>query len=157
MLFSAVFTPLIRLTNGVANWVLKQLGIEAVDELSSARSPQELVSLVRTSARQGSLDPATADLVDRSAAVRRAQRRRVRDPRSKVKSLEADDTVADLLEMVRTTGFFFPVTRGDLDRTIGVVHLKQVFEIPHERRVGGTRSARSRKLPVVPSHPRRGR
>lgn len=40
VLFSAAFTPLIRLTNSVANWVLKRLGIEAVDELSSARSPR---------------------------------------------------------------------------------------------------------------------
>ncbi len=152
VLFSAVFTPLIRLTNGVANWVLKQLGIEAVDELSSARSPQELVSLVRTSARQGSLDPATADLVDRSLQFGGRSAEEFMTPRSKVESLEADDTVADLLEMVRTTGFSrFPVTRGDLDETIGVVHLKQVFEIPHERRVGTRLGAIAKKVPVVPS------
>jgi CBS domain containing-hemolysin-like protein len=53
VLFSAAFTPLIHLTNGTANWVLQRFGIEPADELRSARSPQELVSLVRTSARQG--------------------------------------------------------------------------------------------------------
>src|SRR4051812_6280537 len=66
VLFSTLFTPLIQLTNGSANWVLKRFGIEPADELRSARSPQELVSLVRTSARQGSLDQLTASLVDRS-------------------------------------------------------------------------------------------
>lgn len=152
VLFSAAFTPLIRLTNGIANWVLKRLGIEAVDELSSARSPQELVSLVRTSARQGSLDPVTADLVDRSLQFGGRSAEEFMTPRSKVESLEADDTVADLLEMVRSTGYSrFPVTRGDLDEAIGVVHLKQVFEIPHDRRVGTRLGTLAQKVPVVPS------
>ena len=80
VLFSAAFTPLIHLTNGAANRVLQRFGIEPADELRSARSPQELVSLVRTSARQGSLDQTTAVLVDRSPAVRRPHRRGVHDP-----------------------------------------------------------------------------
>ena len=51
-----LFTPLIHLTNGTANWILRRLGIEPAEELRSARSPQELGSLVRNSARRGSLD-----------------------------------------------------------------------------------------------------
>lgn len=73
-------------------------------------------------------------------------------PRSKIESLEADDTVADLLEMVRTTGHSrFPVTRGDLDETIGVVHLKQVFNVPHADRVGTRLDLLVQMVPVVPS------
>jgi CBS domain containing-hemolysin-like protein len=152
VLFSALFTPLIRLTNGVANWVLKKLGIEPADELRSARSPQELVSLVRTSARQGSLDQPTADLVDRSLQFGARTAEDFMTPRSKVESLDADDTVADLLEMVRTTGHSrFPVTKGDLDETIGVVHLKQVFKIPHPDRVGVRLGRLAQTVPTVPS------
>ena len=152
VLFSTLFTPLIRITNGAANWVLKKLGIEPADELSSARSPQELVSLVRTSAKQGSLDRPTADLVDRSLQFGARTAEDFMTPRSKVESLEADDTVADLLEMVRTTGHSrFPVTKGDLDETIGVVHLKQVFEIPHPDRAGTRLDRLAQPVPVVPS------
>ncbi|MDT5222269.1 MAG: magnesium and cobalt exporter, family, partial [Mycobacterium sp.] len=46
--FSLLLTPAIRLTNGAANWLVRQLGIEPAEELRSARTPQELVSLVRT-------------------------------------------------------------------------------------------------------------
>ena len=152
VIFSAAFTPLIRLTNGIANWVLTRLGIEAVDELSSARSPQELVSLVRTSARRGSLDPGTADLVDRSLQFGARTAEEFMTPRSKVESLEADKTVAELLEKVRATGHSrFPVIRGDLDEAIGVVHVKQVFEIPHADRVGTRLDMLAKKVPVVPS------
>src|SRR6202035_11336 len=57
LLFSWLMTWPIRLTNGVANWVLRKLGIEPAQELRSARSVQELVSLVRNSARSGSPGP----------------------------------------------------------------------------------------------------
>src|SRR6201992_737101 len=66
LLFSFMMTYAIRLTNGAANRILRKLGIEPAQELRSARSPQELVSLVRTSARSGSLDPNTAALLHRS-------------------------------------------------------------------------------------------
>ncbi|MDQ1304555.1 MAG: magnesium and cobalt exporter, family [Actinomycetota bacterium] len=152
VLFSAVFTPLIRLTNGAANRVLLRFGIQPADELSSARSPQELLSLVRNSAEQGALDKPTAELVDRSLQFGARTAEEFMTPRSKVESLEADATVRDLLAKVRETGHSrFPVTRGDLDETIGVVHLKQVFEIPHPERAD-TRLARlARPVPVFPS------
>jgi len=66
MAFSTLFAPAIRLTNGAANSILRRMGIEPAEELRSARSPQELGSLVRGSAERGGIDESTADLVDRS-------------------------------------------------------------------------------------------
>ena len=152
LLFSLVFTPLIRLTNGTANWILRWMGIEPAEELRSARSPQELVSLVRTSARSGSLDPVTAVLVDRSLqfGVRTAEE--LMTPRSMIESLEADDTVADLSEAaVRTGHSRFPVIRGDLDETIGMVHVKQVFAVPHAQRSATRLSDLAQPVTKVPS------
>lgn len=152
VLFSAAVTPLIRLTNGTANWILHRFGIEPADELSSARSPQELASLVRTSAKQGSLDQPTADLVDRSLQFGARSAEEFMTPRSKIESLRAEDTVADLLEKARRTGYSrFPVTRGDLDETIGVVHVKQVFELPHAQRQATALGQLAIGVPVVPS------
>src|SRR5690606_33422152 len=51
--FSVVFKWLIHFLNGTANWVVRRLGVEPAEELRSARSPQELGSLVRTSAQRG--------------------------------------------------------------------------------------------------------
>lgn len=152
VLFSAAVTPLIRLTNGTANRVLRRFGIEPADELSSARSPQELASLVRNSAQQGSLDQPTAELVDRSLQFGARIAEEFMTPRSTIESLDLDDTVADLLAKVRETGHSrFPVIQGDLDETVGVVHLKQVFEIPHAQRVQTPLSRLVQAVPVVPS------
>ncbi|MGH8917230.1 MAG: CNNM domain-containing protein, partial [Actinomycetes bacterium] len=64
--FSTAFRWLISALNGSANWIVRWLGIEPAEDLRSARSPQELGSLVRSSAQQGTLDQATATLLDRS-------------------------------------------------------------------------------------------
>jgi CBS domain containing-hemolysin-like protein len=152
VLFSTLFTPLIHLTNGSANWILRQLGIEPAEELRSARSPQELGSLVRNSARRGSLDPLTATLVDRSLQFGARTAEELMTPRSKIEVLQADDTVAELVVKAMETGYSrFPIVEGDLDETIGLVHVKQVFEIPHGERARTRLAGLARRVSVVPS------
>jgi CBS domain containing-hemolysin-like protein len=134
VLFSTLVTPLIHLTNGSANWILRRLGIEPAEELRSARSPQELGSLVRNSARRGSLDPVTATLVDRSLQFGSRTAEELMTPRTEIVTLEVDDTVADLVEAAIQSGYSrFPIVEGDLDETIGIVHVKQVFAVPPEQ------------------------
>jgi CBS domain containing-hemolysin-like protein len=152
LFFSFVFTPVIKLTNGTANRILRWLGIEPAEELRSARSPQELVSLVRTSARSGSLDPVTAVLVDRSLQFGERTAEELMTPRSKIDTLDTDHTVADLsAAAVRTGHSRFPVIRGDLDETIGVVHVKQVFAVPHPMRSSTRLADIAQPVAKVPS------
>ena len=152
VLFSMFFTPVIKLTNGTANWILRRLGIEPAEELRSARSPQELGSLVRNSARRGALDPVTAALVDRSLQFGSRTAEELMTPRSKIEALQADQNVADLVVMAMETGFSrFPIVEGDLDETIGLVHVKQVFEVPQDERPRTGLAGLAIPVPVVPS------
>jgi CBS domain containing-hemolysin-like protein len=152
MLFSLLFTPAIRLTNGAANWIVRELGIEPAEELRSARSPQELVSLVRTSARSGTLDPATAALVRRSLEFGTLTAEELMTPRSKIVALQTDDTVADLVAAAAESGFSrFPIVDGDLDETVGIVHVKQVFAVPRADRAHTLLTTLAQHVPVVPS------
>lgn len=152
LLFSALFIPLIRLTNGTANLILRRLGIEPAEELRSARSPQELVSLVRSSARSGSLDPVTALLVDRSLRFGDRSAEELMTPRQKIEALDADDTVADLVTAAIRTGYSrFPIIRGDLDETIGIAHVKQVFEVPTGKRDSTRLATLALPIATVPS------
>jgi CBS domain containing-hemolysin-like protein len=152
VLFSMLFTPVIKLTNGAANWILRRLGIEPAEELRSARSPQELGSLVRNSARRGALDPTTAALVDRSLQFGSRTAEELMTPRSKIEVLQADENVADLVVMAMETGYSrFPIVEGDLDETIGLVHVKQVFEVPRDDRSRTALAGLATPVPVVPS------
>src|SRR5689334_15757173 len=64
--FTRALSLLIDLLNRSANAIVRRLGVEPTDELRSARSPGELSALVRASGRRGTLDAATAVLMDRS-------------------------------------------------------------------------------------------
>jgi CBS domain containing-hemolysin-like protein len=152
LLFSLAMTPVIRLTNGTANWILRRLGIEPAQELRSARSPQELVSLVRSSARSGSLDPATAALVHRSLQFGTLTAEELMTPRSKIVALQKDNTIDDLVATATETGFSrFPIVDGDLDQTIGIVHVKQVFKVPPGERARTPLTELAQPVVVVPS------
>jgi CBS domain containing-hemolysin-like protein len=152
LLFSLLVTPAIRLTNGAANWIVRELGIEPAEELRSARSPQELASLVRNSARSGTMDAATAALVRRSLQFGELTAEELMTPRSKIIALETDETVADLIAAAAESGFSrFPIVDGDLDETVGIVHVKQVFAVPAAERATTLLTTLARHVPVVPS------
>jgi CBS domain containing-hemolysin-like protein len=152
LLFSLLFTPAIRLTNGAANWIVRELGIEPAEELRSARSAQELASLVRNSARSGTMDAATAALVRRSLQFGELTAEELMTPRSKIVALETDETVADLVAAAAKSGFSrFPIVDGDLDETVGIVHVKQVFAIPAAERANTLLTTLAQHVPVVPS------
>jgi CBS domain containing-hemolysin-like protein len=120
--------------------------------LRSARSPQELGSLVRNSARRGALDPITAALVDRSLQFGSRTAEELMTPRSKIEALQADQNVADLVVMAMETGYSrFPIVEGDLDETVGLVHVKQVFEVAPDDRPRTTLAGLASPVPVVPS------
>ncbi|MFZ2177909.1 MAG: hemolysin family protein [Rhodococcus sp. (in: high G+C Gram-positive bacteria)] len=150
--FSLVFKWAINGLNGSANWLVRRLGIEPAEELRSARSPQELGSLVRTSAQRGALDKATALLVHRSLRFGERTAEELMTPRVKIETLATTDTVADLIDTAARTGFSrFPVIDGDLDDSVGVVHIKHAFAVAASRRRTTRLSTLAQKVPVVPS------
>lgn len=149
--FSAVFRWLITGLNGAANWLVRRLGVEPAEELASARSPQELGALIRSSAEQGTIDEGTATLLDRSLRFGDRTADELMTPRVRVESLKADATVLDLLARARETGFSrFPVHNGDLDEVRGIVHVKQAFNVPRNQRATTPVSALTRPVQTVP-------
>ncbi|MDT5260033.1 MAG: magnesium and cobalt exporter, family, partial [Mycobacterium sp.] len=150
--FSRACKAPITVLNGTANWIVRRFGVEPAEELRSARSPQELVSLVRTSARSGTLDAATAALVRRSLQFGDLSAEELMTPRSKIVALQTDDTVADLVAAAAESGFSrFPIVDGDLDETVGIVHVKQVFAVPPADRAHTLLTTLALPVPVVPS------
>ncbi len=133
--FGIAARPLIALLNGSANWVLRRLGVEPQEELSAARSPQELASLVRTSAEAGTLDRHTARLVTASLGFGEQTAADVMTPRSRATAVERTSTAEDVLDLARRTGHSrFPVLGDDWDDVEGVVHVKKAIAVPHDRR-----------------------
>lgn len=131
MAFTAAARPLINLLNGSANRLLLAMGIEPTEELSSARSPGELQSLIRRSASQGTLDRPVASLLDRSIRLNDRVVADVLTPRTNVHAIDAAAPVAEVLQVARETGHSrFPVTGVDgIDDVVGVIDLRRALRV----------------------------
>ncbi|WP_127474228.1 hemolysin family protein [Microbacterium sulfonylureivorans] len=133
--FTTVFRPAIFVLNGSANGVLRSFGIEPKEELSGARTAEELSSLVRRSASAGVLEEDTASLLDRSLTFARLSAADVMTPRPSIHAVAADDTAEDVIQLARRTGHSrFPVYDDSMDDITGVVHLKAAVGVPRARR-----------------------
>jgi len=133
--FSRAFRPVIELLNRTANHLVRMLGVEPADELASARTPTELVSLARHSALAGALEQDTADLFVRTLSLGDLTAENVMTPRVRVSALADTATAADVLNLTRATGLSrFPVYRERLDDITGMVHLKDALAVPADQR-----------------------
>lgn len=149
--FSGLFRWLIAALNGSANWILRRLSIEPAEALRSARDPQELASLVRSSAAHGTLDRGTANVLDRSLRFGERTAEEFMTPRVRVEALHAQDSVLDLVDTARRTGHSrFPVHGSDLDDVRGLVHIKQAFTVPSAQRADTPVGGFVRPAPTVP-------
>lgn len=156
--FARLFRPVIALLNAVANRLVRALGVEPAEELASARTPGELVSLARHSAQAGALEQDTADLFVRTLSLGELTAQHVMTPRVKVSALQSSATAEDVVNLTRATGLSrFPVYSERIDEVVGMVHLKDALAVAaHERlRTPVRRIARSpllvpETLPVQP-------
>ena len=134
-LFTAVFKPVILLFNNTANRIIRGFGIEPKEELSGARSAEELSSLVRRSAVEGVLDLDHATLLHRTLRFTDHSAADVMTPRVRMTAVGTADTAEDILALARSTGYSrFPVIGRDRDDVLGVLHVKQAFAIDLDQR-----------------------
>ncbi|AKU17556.1 hemolysin family protein [Luteipulveratus mongoliensis] len=133
--FSTVTKPLIVLLNGSANRFLRLFGIEPQEELSAARTPQELSSMVRRSAEAGTIEAGTARLLTRSLDFGERTASDVMSPRVRCVSVNRTASADDVVSLARRTGHSrFPVLGDGWDDVHGVVHVKRAIAVPPERR-----------------------
>ena len=134
-LFTAVFKPVILLFNNTANSIIRSFGIEPKEELSGARSAEELSSLVRRSALEGVLDVDHAVLLHRTLRFSEHSAADVMTPRVRMTAVNDGDTAEEILALARSTGYSrFPVIGRDRDDVLGVLHVKQAFAVALEER-----------------------
>jgi CBS domain containing-hemolysin-like protein len=132
--YGVVVRPVVVVLNGMANAVLRWVGVEPREELGSSRTLDELGDLVRESS-DATLDSSDVELFTRSIRFSEKVVADVLVPRLDVEALSLDATGADLLERSASTGHSrFPVFDTDLDHVVGVVHVKSLLSRPATER-----------------------
>ena len=131
VVFTKLTRPLVAVLNGSANQLLRLVGVEPVEELRSARTPDELASVVRRAGAEGALGSETAGLMERSLAFGSKTAADVMTPRTRVRTVSASAPVARVIDATRDTGHSrFPVIGDSIDDIRGVIHVKQAVAVP---------------------------
>ncbi|PKZ41349.1 HlyC/CorC family transporter [Kytococcus schroeteri] len=128
--YLAVVGPVVRFFDSSAAWLLRKVGIEPVEELDSAATPEDLQRIIDQSHASGLLDDELQDLLDRGLAFRHRTVGEVMTPRVDVETVSADASVAELVDLLATGHSRYPVYGRDIDDIVGVVSISDVLEVP---------------------------
>jgi CBS domain containing-hemolysin-like protein len=120
--------PAIWVLNHAANGILRLFGIAPVTESELAHSEEELRLLLASHESGGRLSEQKSELLDNVFELSHRMARQVMVPRADVVYLSTQRAVEENLEVARQSGHTrFPLCEGDLDKVVGLVHIKDVF------------------------------
>src|SRR5213595_910719 len=150
--FGRLTYPFIWLLNRSAQWLLGQLGVEAAVESERAHSEEELRLLFMATEKQSAGTHLGRDIVLNALDLQRRIAREVMRPRREIVAFDTEATIAECLEVAEKTRYSrFPLCEsGDLDKTIGVVHIKDLYAARLKARSGADLRPACRKLIYVP-------
>ena len=152
LVYLAIAGPVIRFFDAASNRLLRQIGIEPVEELAAGATTEDLQHLIEASRRGGVLDDGLSRLLDRGLAFRGLTAAQVMTPRVRVVTIGADAPVSGVLALLASSGQSrFPVLATDADDVVGVVGLAELLRVP--RALRGTTAVGSIASPpvVIPS------
>lgn len=149
VLIVRILGPFIWLANAVANLLLRLIGVDPQDEVTSAYTRDQVAGLVAESHREGLLDLEEQQLLTGALEFEQRTARSVLLPLSEVVTLPVHVTPRELELAAERTGFSrFPVR--DADGVLsGYLHLKDVLQTEPEQLDVETGSDLVRPLPSV--------
>ncbi|HKW49142.1 MAG TPA: hemolysin family protein [Gemmatimonadaceae bacterium] len=126
--FAVVMSPIVGLLNGIANGVLRLLGIGPSRSLEPVHSPEELRLLVMQSRAHGALDESDSLML---AGVFDFHEKRARDvmrPRTDIVAIPVDATESEVWQLLRAERYSrYPVYHESLDDVVGVLVAKDLW------------------------------
>jgi CBS domain containing-hemolysin-like protein len=149
--FYLAFYPFNRLLNLSARWLLKQIGIEPDAVADRAQSEEEL-RLVLAAVPQGGA-AAGRNLILNALDLRHRVAREVMRPRQEIVAFNTGATMADCLALAERTRYSrFPICEDDdLDKTRGVIHIKDLYALRDRARTAADLLPVARKLIYAPA------
>ncbi|NOS70650.1 MAG: HlyC/CorC family transporter [Verrucomicrobia bacterium] len=150
--FYFIAFPFIWVLNESSLGLLRVLGLQPAHEHEGVSSEEELRVLVSTSQQHFGASSYSRDLVQSAMDLRHRSVRDVMRPRQEIVVLDTESTVAECLDVAEKTRYSrFPLCDGgDLDKTLGAVHIKDLFAMRLKIRTGAELLPVARKIIYVP-------
>jgi len=151
--FYLVMYPFIWVLNESSLLLLRCFGLEPAHEgEAGASSEEELRLLLASSQEHIGASQFSRDMVLNALALRHRTVREVMRPRQEIAAFNTEAELRECLELAEKSRYSrFPLCeQGDLDRTLGVVHIKDLFAMRLKARLGADLLPVAKKLIYVP-------
>ncbi len=126
--FYTIFRPAIWFLNASSNWVLKNImRLEPATEHELAHSEEELRLILDESEKSDEVSTLGRDILVNALDMRRRVVRDIMTPRGEVVSLDLEESFEhNQQKALESRHTRFPLCRGHLDNTIGLIHIKEL-------------------------------
>lgn len=148
--------PFVVVLNHASQWMLRRAGLEPVSESEGGYSEEEMRLLFAAGPKAPGTAARTRDIALNALDLRQRIAREVMRPRQEIVMLDTEATLTECLEVADKTRYSrLPLCEGgDLDRTLGVVHIKDLYALRHKPGTGLELIGLARKLIYVPESAR---
>jgi len=151
---SWILSPIIRLLSFVTNLLAAPFGARVRSDAPMV-TEEEIQLMVRMGEEQGVLEQEEREMIHSIIDFGDTLVREVMTPRIDIVSVEADEPVDSVLEVIRTHGHSrVPVYHETVDQIVGVIHVKDLLTAFRGGRLTGTARAYARPAYFVPESKR---
>jgi CBS domain containing-hemolysin-like protein len=150
--FATLFRPVVRTLSATARVLLRLLGVEQRDELSEARTGDEIANLLAHSRREGFLEEVEHRLMTGALRFPVRQAGSVMVPWAEVVQVPAGATAAEVRDLAVLSGHSRIIVRNEsLDSAVGFVHAKDLLRVGPADEDRPVPADLVRRMLVVPS------
>lgn len=147
--FFYIFRPFVWLLNGIANFILKSLGISTVHG-SDIHSSEELQYLVRQGQKSGEIDEAEYKIIKNAFDFFEQTAKQIMVPRTQVFAIDLNKFSDATIDKIIEEGYSrIPCYDKNIDNIVGVIYLKDILIEIRKKEALDIRSI-IRNMPVVP-------
>jgi len=126
--FYFVMFPAIWFLTRSSRFILGAIGINPASPTDVAHSQEELRLILARSEKAGVLSEENREIIEGVFQFSKRTARQIMVPRTDVVVLSTSRTIEENLEIIRTTRHTrYPLCDGTLDRTIGLIHVKDLM------------------------------
>ena len=128
--FYRITYPIMWLFNSITNGVMKLLGHDIANE-HEVYTDEEIKLLIDESTESGLIDPEQNEYVDNIFDLGDKDAEAIMTPRTNVICLDLEDSLEENLALIMQYKYTrYPVCRGNKDRIVGFVHVKDLYTLP---------------------------
>ncbi|UKJ07705.1 hemolysin family protein [Solitalea lacus] len=125
--FYLVFRPFIWLLNGMANLILKAVGIEPAHG-HEAHSSEELQLILEQGKQSGALEESEHDLIQNVFDFQERIVKNIMIPRTQIAAIDINTAPDDVIKTIVHEGYTrIPVYDKTIDNIIGILHAKDIL------------------------------